>query len=63
MCPWCRSRRRAGEGVAEGGSGGDAEFGGDLVEAGRDRSRGKKEEVASDLFAGVACCCEQGDLS
>jgi hypothetical protein len=51
-----------GEGVAEGGSGGDAEFGEDLVKVGGDRSRGE-EEAGGDLFVGVACRGEQGDLA
>jgi hypothetical protein len=60
---------RVGEGVAEGGSGGDAEFGEDVVEIRGDRSRGE-EEAGGDLLVGVACrrvgvACrrEQGDLA
>src|ERR1700722_2093022 len=51
-----------GERVAECGSGGDAEFGEDLVQVGGDRSRGE-EEAGGDLFVGVARGSEQGDLA
>src|SRR6185437_1848807 len=51
--------RRIGECVAQGGAGGDAEFGEDLVEVGGYRSRGE-EEPGGDLFVGVACRGEQG---
>ena len=54
--------RRIGECVAEGGAGGDAEFGEDLVQVGGYRSRGE-EEPGGDLFVGVACRGEQGDLA
>ena len=54
--------RRVGECVAEGGAGGDAEFGEDLVEVGGDRPRGE-EQAGGDLFVGVADRGEQRDLA
>jgi hypothetical protein len=54
--------RRVAEGVAERGPRGDAEFGEDLVEVGRDRPRGE-EEAGGDLLVGVARRREQGDLA
>src|SRR6185437_11113220 len=54
--------RRIGECVAQGGAGGDAKFGEGLLEVGGYRSRGE-EEPGGDLFVGVACRGEQGDLA
>ncbi len=53
---------RFGQGVTEGGAGGDAELGEDLVEVGGDRTRGE-EEAGRDFLVGVARRGEQGDLA